>query len=577
MRKNLFSFLIFFSILFSLNETFAGWNPTPYTVATTASNNPQYMAPSLAFNQSGYVVAVWGHYNTFFIPARCYQQAAISTDFGEHWFPAADIDQASYQTNNKNTRPRVAVNDNNDALMTWHRYDSTLLPAGFDVRVCSLTNTPLGPTAQNLKTLDTNAGTSPSRPEIAMIGNTAIVVWSHDTAGANYFVYTSTTTDSGTNWPLSATPISMGGLAASVAEPFPQLYFDATGLAVVVWQYSSDGSTFYALQSVSIDSGVTWSTASILSGPSNDWTLPVVGGDGNGNVIAAWEEEIGPWPAPYDIKSSNYSTASGWSTPQTIDTGINDWPYPRITVNNNNQAIVTYQSADAGFTQYLVKTAFSSNGGQLWDVPVFVDPLNPNVNWKTCPEISMDNYGVALCVWNVENTSPNWIIKGAVSTDYGSNWSITTLSPNAIVNSAGIPRVKSYILDSGNHNAVNGIAIWPHEDPGSFPFIPAFGVVEMNHFKEITLKATGEQQKIKDFLQEELQNVITADAIGEHGTFKLYKDAALTQLIDTKSNSHRVATFIENNLKRGESFTYYVTWTDQFGKTVGPVIVRVDG
>jgi len=570
MKKIAFLLLLFFYIFLGYSETFAGWNPSNYIVTSQPSSKPQYIAPTLAFNQSGYTVSVWSYFDDFPIPNRSHPQAAISPDFGANWSAVSYLDQADYQVNNKSTYVRAVVNDNNQTLVSWHRFGwPTPIYA---VKVCSLTNNyPLAPTVQNLTTLDASAGQNPPRPEIAMVGDTAVVAWGHDTAGTNYFIYTSKTTDGGITWSTPPTQIPMGSLVTSSVEPFPQLYLDATGLAVVVWQYY-DGSDYYVLQSVSTNSGASWSDASILSTASKDWTMPVVGGDGNGNVVAAWEEEIGPWPAPYDLKSSTYSVASGWSSLHTIDTGIYDWPYPRIAVNNNNQAIVTYQSSEPTFSQYWVKTAFSSNGGQSWAAPVFVDPLNPNVNWRTYPHVSMDNHGVALCVWNVENTSPNWIIKGAVSTDFGSTWSVTTLSPNAIVINAGAPRVKSYILDSGNQNAVNGIAIWPHLDT-----FASYGAVEMNHYKEITLRATGEHQKVKDFLQEELQNVITTEAIGEYGTFRLYKDAALTQLIGSVSNSHRVAKFIENNLVKGESFTYYITWTDQFGKLVGPVVVRVEG
>ena len=582
MRKIIFSIFLFFSFFLGSSVILAGWTPTNYTVASQNADNPEYTLPALAFNQSGYTVVAWTSFDTSFLPSRGTIQASISTDFGLTWSPAAYIDQADYHTpappgfGGANMHVRAAINENNQSLIVWHRYNSSL--SRYEVRACSLTNTPLGPTTPSVTLLDPNAGVGESgkqapRPKISMVGNSAIAIWDHENGG-NHDVYYSITTDSGANW-STAQAIPMDGALTPNLEPvFAQLYFGATGLAVVIFQYSPDGTNNYTCQSVSTDSGNTWSNALILAGPSSgiwEWTFPALDGDNNGNAVAAWQIYTG---TIYEIQSSSYISGSGWTPVQTIDPAAGyDWCEPRISVNNNNEAIITYQEDDST-GNYWPKIAFSSNSGQTWGVPVYIDPLNPENEWNVHPEIIIDDYGVVLCVWNSNIGGSNWAIKGAVSNDYGSTWSITTLSSLVTSNSAYCPRVKVYALDSGNKNALNGFAIWPHVYSG----LPPYGAVETNHFQEITLKATGEQQKIKDFLQEELQNVISAEAIGNYGTFKLYKDAALTQLIGTVSNTHRVAKFIENNLVRGKSFTYYITWTDQFGKgTVGPVVVRIEG
>jgi len=572
MRKVLFSF---FSIFLGFNSIFAGWTAPNYIVASQNADNPEYVLPAIAFNQSGYTVTAWTYIDTSFLPSRANIQASISTDFGKSWpTPISYIDQANYQSQLANMFVRLAVNDNNDALMVWHRYDPTLIPAGYDVRVCSLTNTPIGPTAQNLTVLDANAGAQGGglapRPKIVMVDNTAIVAWDHE-SGGSHDIYYAITPDSGATWPITGS-IPMGALAPNVDPVFPELYFDSTGLAIVIFQYTSDGSNYYVCQSTSTDSGNTWSNASIISSSTPDWVMPALDGDNNGNAVAIWQFETGPWPAPFDIQSSAYVSGSGWQPVQTIDTAIYDWNTPRVTMNNNSEVIATYQMVDPTQTNYWVKTAFSSNGGQTWDIPVFVDPLNPDTNWNTHSEVAMDDYGVVLCVWNSHLGGNNWTIKGAVSNDFGSTWSTTVLSPLATNKTAYCPRVKVGVLDTGNHHAVNGFAIWAHIDS-----ITPYSVIEANHFQAITLKATGEHHEIKDYLQEALQNVITAEAIGQNGTFRLYKDAALTQLIGTVTHSHRVAKFIENNVSKGETFTYYVTWTDEFNKgVVGPIAVRFE-
>ena len=563
MKSSLLSLFLFFSFIIGFNEAFADWNPKNSEITSNSNaSNLEYLAPNLGFNQSGYTVAVWGFLDNS--TSRSYQQAAISTDFGVTWSPAVSIDADNYQQNFRNTRPRVIVNDKNQALMIWQRRPST---SNFEVKVCNLLNTDVGPSAQNLYPLDLNAGSAAPRPDITYAGNNVIAVWG-GRSGANFDVYFSTSSDFGENWTLKAT-IPMGTMLTSQMSPLPKIYLDETGLAVVVWQYTTDFSTYYVCQSVSTDFGNSWSNAAIISGPAQDWTVPVVGGDGNGNAVVAWQERTGPWPTHYDLRTSSYSTGSGWGFTQTIDS-IYDYCYPSIAVNNNNQAIIAYQKTDDTDLYWTTKTVYSSNGGQSWNAPIFVDPLN-FYNDYTRPEVAMNNDGVVLTGWNCYLDTGDWAIKGAVSTDYGSNWSVNILNPLVKVGSTHQPKVKVFILNSDNQNVVNGMAIWPQVDiPGTY------GAVEMNHFQKTTLRATGTQKQLNGFSQIDLINRITTLAIGEIGTYKLYKDIDLTQLVDSVTTDGRTAELIDHHVRKGESYIYYLTWTDEFGSRTGPIKVTIE-
>ena len=573
MRKNLFILLIFFSAFFSSNEVMGAWKPIKTVISKNepAAANPQYLAPYLAFNQFGYTVAVWGFYDN--ATSRSYQQAAISLDFGATWEkPTVYIDQVNYQsTPPYYTHPRVAVNDANQAIIAWQKYNGSY----YEVKV-----TPFGTLPQNLQILDANAGVSGNnhgpRPQVAMVDQHAIVIWSHRD-GTNFSTYIATSSDAGRSW---NTPVDIDSTNFSLTSTFPKIaYLDSTGQNIIaVWQHDSDPIVINYLcttkAAISTDYGVTWNVTNISGLAAPDWTLPDIDTDGNGNAIVTWQQvDPAGYPGPYNVDIARYSLSdNSWSSVQTVGNTY-DWAYPMIDMNPKGHAAIIWQKninplGWPGPSGPQISTSLDL--GQTWTSPVLIEPAT-NSEW-IMPEVAINNHDTILTSWN-NSTGADWDIKVGHSTDFGENWSVNTLVASIpLAWPPYSPRSKVFISDEGNHNAVNGIAIWANVNSGT-----PYGAVEMNHFQELFLKATGEQHRIRDFLQEEVQNVITAEAIGQPGTFKLYRDASLTQLISSIKNHNRVAKFIENNLKRGETFTYYVTWTDEFGNVEGPIKITIEG
>ena len=77
------------------------------------------------------------------------------------------------------------------------------------------------------------------------------------------------------------------------------------------------------------------------------------------------------------------------------------------------------------------------------------------------------------------------------------------------------------------------------------------------------------------FFQIDLRNNITIEATGEPGTFSLYKDPGLTQLVDSITNDGRGVHLFEHHVKLGKTYIYYVTFTDIFNRVFGPTQIVV--
>ena len=552
MKRAIFS--LFF--LLSVTAIFCGWNPNNTNV-TTAEADHRCRSAILASNHSGYGVATWGYYDS--VNDEFYVQASITNNFGMNWSTATKIDPLNFAIGaNANTRPRVAIDNDNHAIIIWHRYvDAT---GNYEVRV-----TPYGASAQKITLLDTSPTSDPTRPEIAMnnLGN-AIAIWSYGDISSNYFIKTAYSSDYGKTW---STPFMFNPQRPSTDWVFPQIIMDDVGHAFAVWE-EEIGYVHYVRYAISTDFGHTWSTPSTIDGSTYSRTnaFSKIAWNSSGNTIITWQ--IRDTSNQYFTKVA-YSSDWGatWSAATTLDP-LNpalDWTNPEITMDDTGRAIITWQAALAG--PYDIQTVYSFDYGKTWSPVTTLDLASDD--WSF-PKVAMDKTGNAIIVWNFRHSGGGniWDIKAATSSDYGKNWAITTLAPNVETITAGAPRVEITMDPYGNVNATNGLAIWANASAGA-------SSVDMNHYQIITLSVSGQKDTIRSFLQEELRNKITAAAIGQMGTYNLYTDPGLTQLIDSVRNDTQMAELLEHRIKSKDIKTYFVTWTDDFGNRTGPVQITI--
>jgi len=544
--------------LFSFCFIYCSWDPTPTNV-TTAATNYRCRSANVAMNHSGYGIATWGYYDS--VTTRFYVQASTTNNFGKSWSTTpTTIDPLHYATGaQSNTRPRVVMDNDNHAIIIWHRFVS---PSSYEVRV-----TPYGASAQNITLLDTSPINHPTRPEIAMnnLGN-AIAIWSLGDTSNNHFIKTAYSSDYGNTW---STPTIFNPQRPSRDWVFPQLLMDDNGHAIAVWE-EEIGYVHYVRYAISTDFGKTWSESSTIDGTTYNRTnaFSKLAWDKNGNVIITFENRDAA--NDYYVRTA-YSSDWGatWSSAITLNptTPCLDWVSPHVAMDETGHATIVWQASLTG--PFDIKTVCSDDYGKTWSSTTTLD--TGSEDWSF-PKVAMDNAGKAIIIWNFRRPGGGniWDIKVSNSFDYGKTWSTspTILAAAIETITAGTPRAEVVMDPHGNINATNGLAIWAHASAAS-------STVDTNHYQIITLSISGQKGSIKGFLQEEIRNKTICDPIGQMGTFKLYKDPGLTQLIDSVRKDTDVAELIERRVKKGDIRTYYVTWTDDFGNKTGPAQITI--
>ena len=540
-------------IFINVSSGFCTWPASNTTVISDATGK-LFRAPSIAINNSGYAVAGWDVQD---VGGNDFVVVGISNDFGATWPMVSTLDIFNPDSGS-NTRPRVALDSSNHAIVTWHRW----VPGYWEVKVATFG---ISPTVITL--LDPNVSTAPGRPEIAMDNSGhAIIIWQFYDGVTSYFPKVARSSDFGATWTTATTLDSSN---PSDNEIYAQIAMDNAGNVIIAWSYRTGGS-YYTRIARSSDFGATWSDFTTLdqANPSSERTFPQISMDNSGNAVLAWMFRTGGSRFTKTAKSSDFGAT--WSSITQLDSLFPSAEniFPTITMDTSGNAIVTwnYRTVVSRF----VKTAKSSDFGANWSSVTTLDPSNP-ASSQMFTQVEMDDFGNAIIVWDHDTGAGNiWQVKRANSSDYGATWSVGTLDPSVILNGlAGNLRPELALDKSGDQNAVNAIAIWPYIDSGTLSSI------ETKHFQQITLPVVGKSEKLKEFLQIGLRNNVSAGPIGQQGTYKIYLDLGLTQLLQSVSNSHQVAQLLDDNVLIGSTNTYYITWTDAFGNVTGPVVVNI--
>jgi len=544
--------IFLFSVLIS-SIAFCGWSPTN-TIISSNSSDYEQVGAVLDLNHSGYGVAVWGYRDGG--PPAYQVQSSITTDFGKTWSPAVFIDQANISLSH-NTRPRVALDESNHAIIVWQRDTGPQ----YEVRV-----TPYGENPQKITVLDAAAGPIYApRPDITMdnMGN-ALAIWSHEDLSGNHTIKTMLSVDRGINW-ICQNNLDLND--PSDDETYPRIAMDKYGNAIATWTYDDGTTDMYTKVAYSSDRGITWSTPIIIDNQvdkSTYFTFPDIVMDNSGHAIIIWVIDVGPATLTVKTASSNdYGKTWSFSVIDPSNPSFNFIYHPKISMNSSGHAVATW-GHHAGGATYYTKVAYSSDWGASWSNSNIVDPATSSL--YTQPNVKLDDTGRAIVIWNHRSLG-NIEIRRADSSDNGQTWTLGTLA-------TGLDTTRSscganiFIDKKGNPNALNAIGLWS-------TYISPNSSTQMNHYQEIHLNVSGSQEKAQGYIQADLRNKLNAEGIGQKGIFKLYKDPGLTQLIDSTTTDTAISELFEHHVRKGNIYTYYITWTDEFGYTVGPVQVTV--
>jgi len=246
-----------------------GWG-TAEPIETDDAGNAFF--PQVATNSKGMGIAVWyqadgaGHDDIW---ANCYIA-------GKGWDTAECIDTGTGDAQN----PRVAVDENGNAVVVWQQSDGT--------RDSVWAKRYFGGTWGTAELIEANDARFDYDPRIAAYGNgNAVAVWlrcRYDGIHYTHYNVCSNRYEPGTGWG-TAERIEMNNAAI---DDFPQVAVDENGNAMVVWQQNDVRTNIWFNR---YKSGTGWGTTGLVEmDNAGDANAPQVVADSNGHFLAVWQQ-----------------------------------------------------------------------------------------------------------------------------------------------------------------------------------------------------------------------------------------------------------------------------------------------
>ena len=306
-----------------------------YSASAASWSTPTYISngvgsavnPQVAFDADGNAVAVWyqddGNTNIWS------NRYTASTGL---WGTAALIEtNGGYAYN-----PQVAIDANGNAIVVWYQ------DVGYPYHIWSNRYTASTGLWSGAAPIQTDPSGNAIHPQVAIdASGNAVAVWQqYDDVGNRYNIWSNRYTASTGLW---GTAVLIETDDAGWATQ-PQVAFDASGNAVAVWQ-QSDG-TRYNIWSNRYTAGIGWGTATLIeTDNAGDAINPQVAFDASGNAVVVWQQSDG---TRYNIWSNRYTASTGlWGTAALIETdNAGDANNPQVAIDASGNALAVWSQSD---------------------------------------------------------------------------------------------------------------------------------------------------------------------------------------------------------------------------------------
>ncbi len=310
----------------------------------------------------------------------------------QKWFgPRSILDNISPDGTNA-SQPRIALNDNGDALIIWSQSDGSFFQtfrsenrngSWSDPAIISDNFSPDGQ--------DTHS------PKVALNqSGDAVIVWSQSD-GAFLQIFRSEHRDG--LW-TDPTGLSDNISPDSSDADAPQVALNDSGDAVIVWQQPDLSlNQKYRIFRSEYRNG-SWTDPSNIfdhfSPGGQDAAFPQVALNNNGDAVIVWYQSDG---ANNQIFRSEYQNGS-WIDPSGLLDNISpdgqDSVEPQVALNDNGDAIIAWRQSD-GANEQIFR---SERRDGSWTDPVnLLDNISPSGQNAISPQVAMNNNGQAIIVW----------------------------------------------------------------------------------------------------------------------------------------------------------------------------------
>ena len=401
-----------------------GWG-TAELIETDNVGGASY--PQVGVDGSGDAVAVWQQYDgtRWNIWSNRY---VPGTGWGSAVLIEADNSGSAYN-------PQVAIDPSGNAVAVWQQYDGTRW------NIWSNRYVP-GTGWGSAVLIETDNAGGASSPQVAIdpSGN-AVAVW-YQWDGTRYNIWSNRYV-AGTGWG-TAVLIETDNAGDAFG---PQVAFDGSGNAVVVW-YQSDG-TRLNIWSNRYVVGTGWGTAVLIETDNAGSALdPQVAVDGSGDAVAVWSQSDG---TIYNIWSNRYVAGTGWGAAEMIETdNAGGAGAPQVGVDPSGNAVAVWKQFD-GTRDNIWSNRYIPGTG--WGSAVLIE--TDNAGHASYPQVGVDGSGNAVAVW----VQSDGVRSNIWSNRYvaGTGWGTAELIETDNVGHASYPQVAVDV--SGN-----AVAVWQQND-----------------------------------------------------------------------------------------------------------------
>ncbi len=343
-------------------------------------DNGVNLPSQIAIDASGNVIAVWRQNDGV-------AESILSNRYepGNGWdSPVVPLEAAlgvaSY--------PQVAFDSSGNAIAVWRQHDGSVDSVYANYYAAST-----GSWGGAILIENSSNSASQALPQIAFgpSGN-AIAVWTQQDDDNTERVYANNFTASTTSWGTSATPIDDG---SSDVGYHPQIAFDSSGNAFVVWDQSSDDYQDIWRNLYSANTGWLGAAELLQEAVAGDAMLPKIATDDIGNAIVVWEQYDG---TRWNILAQRYKTGDGWGSSNYLESGDFDAKLADIALDASGNAIAIWSQKDGSDQSSIWTNRFTvGTGWGSWDSADLLE--TSNAGDATNPKIAADPSGNAIAVW----------------------------------------------------------------------------------------------------------------------------------------------------------------------------------
>jgi len=182
-------------------------------------------------------------------------------------------------------------------------------------------------------------------------------------------------------------------IAGPVGNPgAPTIALDDHGGAVAAWRWSN--GAYRVVEAASMAPDGSWTTPTVLSGPSRNATPPRLAMDADGHGVAGWLRTNGDWTV---AQVASRSPEGSWTQPVTVSKRAGNARNLDLDMTRDGHAIVTWRQ---GYPNSNLWSSSRPPESAVWG-----DPSPIAYNWLGAQaDVTLDEQGNATAVWSSDAT-----------------------------------------------------------------------------------------------------------------------------------------------------------------------------